>query len=272
MPAKAGETQETIPLLVTENHETLPGIIPFFSTRHGGVSQGNCTSLNLGQQVQDDPQAVAINRQRIVEALGEKIHWSSFLHQVHGTTTVTADAHPWPRPPEADAQITRQSGVLLAILTADCAPLLFADPQERIIGAAHAGWRGALYGVVESCLNEMVAAGAYVNQIHAFLGPCIHAASYEVDPPFYNTFAAQAEKMRTDYKKFFSKQNNIGKLRFDLPGYLRERLETYGLSKERIHDAKQCTYSRNSDFFSHRYATQRNTAPCGRQMGGILLV
>ncbi|WP_130472251.1 peptidoglycan editing factor PgeF [Candidatus Magnetaquicoccus inordinatus] len=264
--------QETIPLLVPESSEQWPGIFYFFTTRHGGVSQGAYSSLNLGTHVQDDPLAVARNRQRLTACLGDSLRGISFLDQVHGTTTITVDSHPLPHPAEADAQICRETGILLAIMTADCAPLLFADPQARIIGAAHAGWRGALHGVSESCLQAMCNAGASINEIYAIIGPCIHSEFYTVDPSFYETFAEHAEKMCMDHKKFFSKQNNTGKLRFDLPGYLRERLEMYGLSKERIHDAKQCTYSRNNDFFSHRHATQGNYAPCGRQMGGILLV
>ncbi|MBF0096356.1 MAG: peptidoglycan editing factor PgeF [Magnetococcales bacterium] len=264
--------QVTIPLLTAENGQGWPGIFYFFTTRHGGVSQGAHASLNLGTHVQDDAQAVAINRHRVAQVLGPAVRWISFLDQVHGTHTVHTTAEPWSTPPAADAQVSRTPGVVLAILTADCVPVLFADPQARVIGAAHAGWRGALHGVSEACLDGMRASGASINEIHAIIGPCIHAESYSVEPPFLEEFAHHSDKMRLDYKKFFSKQNNIGKLRFDLPGYLRERLEMYGLSRERIHDAKQCTCSRNNDFFSHRHATQRHIAPCGRQMGGILLV
>ncbi|MBF0460083.1 MAG: peptidoglycan editing factor PgeF [Magnetococcales bacterium] len=266
------ENQETIPLIRPERWMAVPGVQFFFTTRRGGVSQGRYASLNLGGHVGDDPGAVACNRARVEAIWAGRIQQVCYLNQVHGTTTVEAGNWSPSTPPDADAQVTRQPGLVLAILTADCAPVLLADGTARVIGAAHAGWRGGLSGVLESCLEAMLRLGAHRERIHALIGPCIRQSAYVVDETFQAAFITHAEKNALDCKKFFSKQNNAGRLHFDLPGYLQARLKSCGLSEERIHDAELCTYSKNNDFFSHRHATHRGLAPCGRQIGGLFLV
>ena len=271
MTALPTENQEIIPLLLPEKAIEVPGVQFFFTTRRGGGSQGAYASLNLGDHVGDDPRLVARNRARLESLWAGRITKMCYLNQVHGTTTVAAEAGPLAPPPEADAWVTRHPGIALAILTADCAPVLFADGTARVIGAAHAGWRGGLAGVLESCLDAMLHLGARREQITALVGPSIQHASYAVDEAFQATFARHEDKISPGYKKFFSKQNYAGKLLFDLPGYLRGRLALYGLLKERIHDARQCTYLEKNEFFSHRRSTQQGVAPCGRQVGGVFL-
>ncbi|MEO5364260.1 MAG: peptidoglycan editing factor PgeF [Magnetococcus sp. DMHC-8] len=264
------ENQATIPLVRPESAAEVDGVSFFFTTRHGGVSRGEYASLNLGEHVGDDPAAVANNRARVAESWDGRVKRVCYLNQVHGTTTITTDGSLM-TPPDADAWVTRQEGIVLAIMTADCAPVLLADGTARVIGAAHAGWRGGLFGILESCLTAMVRLGAQRERINALIGPCIHPSSYTVNADFQAAFATHSGKIADGYKKFFSKQNSNGRMQFDLPGYLRERLRTTGLSEERIHDVKLCTYSESNDFFSHRRATQQGTAPCGRQIGGIFL-
>ncbi|MBF0583707.1 MAG: peptidoglycan editing factor PgeF [Magnetococcales bacterium] len=270
----SSENQVTIPLLLPERLTglaDLPGVQLFFTTRRGGVSQGSYDSLNLGGHVGDDAAAVARNRARVAALWGERIDRICYLNQVHGTTTVEQRGEEPVTAVDADAWVTQQTGMVLAILTADCAPVLLADAEARVIGAAHAGWRGGLAGVLESCLDAMLERGARREHIQAVIGPCIHQTFYTVDEAFLAAFDSQSDKISINHKKFFSKQNNTGRMRFDLPGYLQERLKLYGLLKERIHDVKLCTYSESNDFFSHRRATHQGSSPCGRQMGGIFL-
>ncbi|MEO5339083.1 MAG: peptidoglycan editing factor PgeF [Magnetococcus sp. MYC-9] len=266
------KNQETIPLLLPERSAEASGVQVFFTTRRGGVSQGSHASLNLAEHVGDDPVRVARNRAMLEAVWSGKVRQVCYLNQVHGATTVVLEGAPGARqPPNADAWATRQTGLLLAIMTADCAPVLFADATARVIGAAHAGWRGGLEGVLESCLQSMCRLGAQPARIIGWIGPCIRRQSYSVDIDFQTAFAKHGDKVALGYKKFFSEQNYTGTLQFDLPGYLQERLLFFGLQRERIHDVELCTYSENDEFFSHRRSTQQGLAPCGRQIGGIFL-
>lgn len=273
------KNQATISLIWPKKPTYLSGVRYFFSTRRGGVSQGGYASLNLGGHVADDSQAVAINRQHLLMAAkmaakscttGRGVESVCYLNQVHGTTTV--EASDWSTPPDADAMVTQKPGVVLAILTADCAPVLFVDYEARVIGAAHAGWRGSCAGVLESCLDAMIRLGARRRHIDTMIGPCIRRDSYQVDPPFVEAFQTHSgNKVALAGQNFFSKQKNVDKLLFDLPRYICERLEIYGLLREKIDDVLLCTYQKRDDFFSHRRATQSNQAPCGRQVGGVFL-
>ena len=267
------ENQETIPLLLPKKAARVPGVQFFFTTRRGGVSQGSYASLNLGQHVGDNPLAVSSNRARVAAALAvEGASAVCYVNQVHGTTTVEAAF--WPMaPPDADALVTRQTGLVLAILTADCAPVLFADVDARVVGAAHAGWRGSVSGVLESCLDAMIRLGANQKRIHALIGPCIQQPSYQVDRDFKKALLTDSHnKIAFEARKIFSEQKKVATLLLDLPGYVRGRLEFYGLLRERIYDVSTCTYQKESDFFSHRRATQRGCSPCGRQIGGVFLL
>ena len=279
MDEVAVRNQETIALISPKKAAEMPGARFFFTTRRGGVSQGCYASLNLGEHVGDDPGAVSRNRARVAKALTRSVPGRAdpgvrsvcYLKQVHGSTTV--EAEPWCTPPHADALVTRSPGLVLAILTADCAPVLFVDEGARVVGAAHAGWRGSVAGVLESCLDAMIHLGAHRERIHAWIGPCIRQPSYPVDHSFNETFMANPEnKFFPECGKFFSKQKKTGNLLFDLPGYIQGRLEFYGLLKERIDDVRLCTFQEENVFFSHRRATQHSQEPCGRQAGYIHLV
>lgn len=276
------ENQETIPLLSPKNIWPVPSAPCFFSTRRGGSSLGSHASLNLGEHVGDDAKAVANNRGRVQKALawhgGTRDHPHSdarpnrvcHVNQVHGTTTVEADH--WPTPPDADALVTDQRGITLAILVADCAPVLFADAEAQVIGAAHAGWRGSVSGILESCLDAMIRLGARRERIHALIGPCIRQPSYHVNETFREELLANPHnKIAEKCQKFFTRPGKVDTILFDLPGYIQERLVFHGLLKERTYDAMLCTYKKEDTFFSHRRATQRGLAPCGRHAGYIFL-
>lgn len=272
------ENQATIPLPLIKKGGGVSGVRFFFTTRAGGVSQGEYASLNLGVHVGDDPGAVFHNRSRLLRALRRDVDHKKtaiqsvcYVNQVHGVNTV--QAHAWSAtPPDADAMVTRQEGVVLAILTADCAPVLLADPQARVVGAAHAGWRGGMAGVLESCVGAMVDLGACRASMHALIGPCIHPPSYRVGHAFLETFLAfPLHKKDIECQKFFSEQKKDGTLLFDLPGYVRARLLFNGLPEKRVHDVQLCTYRSKNNFFSHRRATERGVVPCGRQVGAVFL-
>ena len=272
------ENQETIPLFLPKNRQKAPGVHFFFTTRQGGVSQGSYASLNLGGHVGDDETTVGQNRARLLSALrtvvepGKPLPYAlSFVNQVHGATTV--ESQDWStNPPDADAQVSQRRGIVLTIMTADCAPVLFADSEAQIIGAAHAGWRGALGGVLESCIEAMIQLGARRERIYATIGPCIQQPSYTVNDSFREAFLSDPfNKMHLGYQKFFSKDEKAGTIQFDLPGYILGRLKINGLLKERIDYVSLCTYQNKTDFFSHRRASHAKHTPCGRQVGGLFL-
>ncbi|NGZ25700.1 MAG: peptidoglycan editing factor PgeF [Magnetococcales bacterium] len=247
----------------------LPGIGWFFTTRQGGVSTGEFDSWNLGHHVGDDPVAVTTNRQRLAQRLG--VTQVCYLNQVHGTVTHTVTTPP-DTLPDGDAWATRQPQLPLAIMVADCLPVLLADSQNRVIGAAHAGWRGAADGVVESCLQAMEQLGAKRDQVQAILGPCIRQASYEVGEGFRQQLLQQDGAPGVE-SCFISHQNS---LHFDLPGYVHLRLMRQGIPAERIYDVELCTYVERNAFFSYRRTTHHTPAGqparCGRQVGGIVLL
>ena len=170
----------------------LPGLRHAFLTRQGGVSAGPFASLNLGQRSGDDPANIATNRQRAAALLGGTADRLVTARQVHSATCL-AVTEPWApdAPPEADALATDRPGLLLGVLTADCAPVLLADPEARVVGAAHAGWRGALSGIVEATVATMRRLGADPQRIRAAVGPCIARESYEVGPEFEQRFLAE---------------------------------------------------------------------------------
>ncbi|MBF0179651.1 MAG: peptidoglycan editing factor PgeF [Magnetococcales bacterium] len=265
------ETQGNILLLRGKIFPPQAGVDHFFTTRQGGVSTGGYASLNLGGHVDDHPEAVARNRALLLAALGLGARELALVNQVHGDRAVVAGTEG--AYPDADAVVTDQPGVVVAVLTADCVPVLFADHQARVVGAAHAGWRGALAGILDNTLALMETLGARRERIAAIIGPCIHAASYEVDAAFRDRFPAGADnKINQGHQKFFSNRAESGILTFDLPGYVHGRLIENGLDALAIFNLEQCTYALDSLFFSHRRATHRGEVPCGRQMGGIHLL
>jgi len=242
------------------------GIRHAFFTREGGVSGGIYASLNGGQGSDDAPDAVAENRRRMAEHMGVlSVHFLS-LYQIHSPDVVTVTS-PWPNTerPKADAMVTREEGIALAIGTADCGPILFADPNARVIGAAHAGWKGAFGGVLEATLGAMEALGAQRSEIRVALGPMLSQQNYEVGPEFFDKFiVADAANAR-----FFRPGPKADHPHFNLPGYIVSRLERAGVAA--IDDLALCTYADEQRFYSYRRKTHRDEADYGRLIASITL-
>ena len=243
------------------------GIRHGFFTRDGGISGGIFASLNCGFGSGDDESKVAENRRRVAQALGQSPDRLVTSYQFHSAEAVAVE-RPWRRDdrPRADAMATRTPGIALGILTADCAPVLFADPDARVIGAAHAGWRGALTGVIEATVAAMEELGANRRQIRAAIGPMIRHANYEVGPDLIARFAAEDRASN----RFFSPAARDGHALFDLSGYVAARLERAGVGQ--IEDLGLCTYADPDRFFSYRRATHRAEPDYGRHINAIALV
>lgn len=233
-----------------------------FLGRRGGVSQGVCSGLNVGLGSRDDPVAIQTNRRLAVDAVAPGAQLVT-LHQVHSPTAIAVTAHyPDDARPHADALVTDRSGLALGILTADCTPILFADEKAGVIGAAHAGWKGALGGVVAATVDVMESLGADRAQIVAAVGPTIARRSYEVDDAFFRRFAEAKE----ENERFFS-DGKGGRFQFDLEGYALSRLAAAGLN--RIEALGLDTYSNPDRFYSYRRATHRGEPDYGRQISII---
>ncbi len=237
-----------------------------FFTRRGGVSDGLFASLNCGFGSRDDPANVEHNRAIAAARLGLAAERLVSCHQIHGTATVIVE-HPWRRDanPRADGMVTAVPGIALGVLAADCAPVLFADPAARIIGAAHGGWRGTLAGIMEATVAAMAALGAHPARIRAGIGPCIAQPSYEVGPEFAATFAAADQGSGG----FFKPAARPGHFLFDLPGYIADRLARLGLA--RIERAPHDTAAEEALFFSYRRACLRGETDYGRGLAAIAL-
>jgi hypothetical protein len=243
-----------------------PGVAHGFFTRDGGVSTGLYASLNCGLGSGDDTDAVSENRARAARALGVARDAILTNNQVHGIDVVTVeDAGSRGERPHADAMVTHQRGVALGILTADCVPVLFADAEAGIVGAAHAGWRGAVGGVLDATVQAMVALGARPARIHAGIGPAIAQESYEVGPEFPAPFLAQE---RTN-ERFFRAAAH-GKFHFDLPGYVRARLDRLGLGV--IAATGGDTADDPARFFSYRRSRLLGEPDYGRLLSAIALL
>lgn len=244
-------------------HAQCLGDVPHgFLGRRGGVSTGLLEGLNVGTGSSDDRDAIAENRRRAIGAVLPGVSLAT-VHQVH-SAEVRYVAEPWPmgERPNADGMVTDRPGLLLGILTADCAPVLFADTEAGIVGAAHAGWRGALAGITDSVIDEMEAIGATRTRIAAAIGPCIAMPSYEVDEAFRGRFVD--DDSAND--RFFIRSAS-GSLHFDLPAYVRHRLIGAGIDEvETIH---LDTYSSPDQFYSYRRATHLGEPDYGRQISMI---
>jgi len=239
-----------------------PRLTHGFFGRRGGVSEGLYASLNAGPGSQDAPEAVVENRRRIAASLGVAPDCLMNAHQVHSATAVHADG-PWAGPrPQADAIVTTRPGVAVAALAADCAPVLFADVDAGVVAAAHAGWRGALDGVLEATIAQMAAAGAHTRRIVAAIGPCIAQRSYEVGPEFRARFGAGAQR-------FFS-PGREDRWHFDLSGYCASRLAAAGVARIDLVDADTCACE--AEYFSNRRGFLRSDPDYGRNLSAIALV
>lgn len=242
------------------------GIEHRFFTRRGGVSAGLYSSLNCGYGSGDSPDNVLENRRRAAAAFGHSQEELLTLYQIHSTAVLTVGSERWRSPgaPKADAMVTDRPGVVLGVLAADCAPVLLADPGCRVIGAAHAGWKGALAGVVEATIVAMEKLGARRERIAAVIGPCIGAQSYEVGPEFPAPFLKQDE----GNARFFRMAPRAGHFMFDLAGYLAHRLQLACVSGRATgHD----TLAAKEDFFSYRRNTLQGVRDYGRGLSAIAL-
>lgn len=240
----------------------LSGLPHGFFTRHGGVSTGLYASLNCGPGSSDDTAAVQENRRRVAATLNAP-HGLVSLYQVHGReVVVVGDDYDITQRPKADGLVTRRRGIALGILSADCAPVLFADAQAGVIGACHAGWRGALAGVTDATIEAMIALGAKRERIRAAIGPCIAQLSYEVSAPFRDEFLAAD----TGNAAFFATGKRDGHWQFDLPAYLMQRLRRAGVVAENL---GLDTCSDPDRFFSYRRMTLLKEADYGRQVSAI---
>lgn len=245
---------------------TLDGIRHAFFTRDGGVSGGIYSSLNSGIGSSDDVSHVTENRARMAKALGVEPGRLITAFQIHSPQVVVAD-EPWgvETRPKADAIVTKTPGLAIGVSTADCGPLLFADPQARVIGAAHAGWRGAFSGVIEGTIAAMEKLGADRGRIAVALGPLIRQKNYEVSQSFVDEF------LRTDetHARFFAPAAREGHAMFDLPGFIASQLAQSGI--ERFEDIGVCTYSDPDRFYSYRRSTHRAEPDYGRHVNAIVL-
>lgn len=237
-----------------------------FFTRQGGVSGGIYASLNCGLKTSDTQDNVRANRARAAAALDLAPENLVIARQVHGVKAVRV-TKPWRQEeaPEADALVTAEKGIGLGVLTADCAPVLFADKKARLVGAAHAGWRGALGGVLEATVAALQEMGGRPENISAAVGPCIGPQSYEVKDDFAVPFLAQD----AENKKFFKTGARPGHLLFDLPGYVAHRLRLLGLKA--VYDTRQDTLSNDGVFFSNRRAFLKGEPGFGLQVSAIAI-
>ncbi|MHC3125913.1 polyphenol oxidase [Brevundimonas sp. GN22] len=243
----------------------LDGIKHGFFTREGGVSEGIYEGLNCGVGSKDDPERVARNRQLVAEWFGGSGDDLCGCYQIHSADAVVADGGWRGERPEGDAVVTRTPNVIATVLTADCAPILFADPEAHVVATAHAGWKGALGGIIAATVDKMVALGARPSNIRAVVGPCISQASYEVGADYQARFAAEAPGS----ERFFAAGSSDGKRQFDLPGFVLWRLEQAGVTQAAW--SGDDTRTDEGRFYSNRRAFLNGEPDFGRLIGAIAL-
>jgi YfiH family protein len=250
---------------LTDSRLILPGIRHAFFTREGGASSGIYASLNCGTGSDDERGRVLENRRRAAESLGLSPDKLVTPHQIHGTTAITVtDLWAPGEGPKADALVTDRPGIAIGVGSADCGPILFADAEARVIGAAHSGWRGALAGVGASCVAAMERLGARRERIVAVLGPTISQANYEVGPEVRQQFVAT----RPGNDRFFRPSGRADHFFFDLPGAIVASLTDVGISASSV---GLCTYADPVRFFSYRRATHKKEGDYGRLLSAITL-
>ncbi len=244
----------------------LPAIRHGFFTRQGGVSRGLYASLNCGQGSADDRVAVTENRARVARHLESAAGDVQTLHQVHSPTALVVERlTPREELPKADALVTATRGLAVGVLTADCAPLLLADGEAGVVGAAHAGWRGALAGVVDAAIDAMARLGARRERIRAAIGPSIGPKTYEVGPEFEAEFL----ELDPENARFFRRPTRDARPHFDLPGFVAHRLSRAGIRF--VESVAHCTYENESLFYSYRRSRVRAEADYGRQISAIVV-
>ncbi len=236
-----------------------------FFTRHGGVSQDIYGSLNLGLGSKDDQDAVMENRKRVAASFNRPENYLLSLYQVHSNIALKVNEPFTGERPQADGLVTARAGVILSALSADCAPILFCDPQSRVVASCHAGWKGALGGVIESTIKAMCQQGAKAERIRAVIGPCIQQASYEVSADYEATFAKEDPESRP----FFIQATDLDKRMFDLPGYCQMRLKRAGIAESASTGHDTCADS--AQFFSNRRAVKTGESDYGRLISCIMI-
>lgn len=242
---------------------SLPAAHGFF-TRKGGASSGVFEGLNCGPGSSDQSQAVAMNRARVAKAMGVEEHALVTVHQTHSADVVEVRSGFGSALPEADGMVSRTEGIVLGILTADCMPVLFVDENAGVIGAAHAGWKGAQGGVLEATLDAMETLGAARANISAVIGPAISQPAYEVGPEFFDRFVADD----ADNARFFARGAG-DRLQFDLIGYGLHRLREAGVGQAEW--TGYCTYRDPERFFSYRRSVHEKQADYGRLISTVRL-
>ncbi|WP_262694615.1 peptidoglycan editing factor PgeF [Kordiimonas aquimaris] len=247
------------------NNNAFDGVSYGFLARDGGVSSGIYKGLNCGPGSNDAPENIETNRKTASELVsGSKSTPLVSCYQVHGNNVCEVIDDWGNNRPKADGMVTRKHGIILGILTADCTPVLFADPKAAVIGAAHAGWKGALCGILENTIAKMEQLGANRENITAMIGPTIQQNSYEVSAAFRDNFLSH----EVTYEQFFAAGNNPGHCQFNLPAFVAYRLENAQVAS--VANAGIDTY-RSEAHFSYRRTTHRHEPDYGRQLSGIML-
>ena len=244
---------------------SLPGVRHAFFTREGGVSTGLYASLNVGRGSKDEAADVAENRRRAADWFGAAPGSLLTCYQIHSATVLVAERAWGDERPEGDGVVTTEVGLVCGALAADCAPVLLADPHARVVAAVHAGWRGALAGVVESAIDAMTQEGASPMQITAVVGPCIGPKSYEVGEEFLRAFTGKDQA----YEVFFTPGSAADKRHFDLPSFVLSRLRAAGVNS--CEWIQRDTYAEEALFYSNRRATHRAEGDYGRLLSAIAL-
>lgn len=250
----------TLEILTSDDLGTRHG----FFTRKGGASDGIYAGLNCGLGSNDAHETVLTNRAHVADAMQVNIAALHSVHQIHSTNVVTLRDAASHTPAKADAMVTATKGIALGILTADCAPILFHDPEAGVIGAAHSGWKGAIGGVMQTTLSAMEALGAKRESITAVVGPTISQRAYQVGPEFFDDFIAQD----MDYSRFFAQGTN-DRMQFDLPSFCLHQLRMAGVGKASW--TGHCTYSDPNRFYSYRRSCHHNEPDYGRLISTLCL-
>jgi YfiH family protein len=236
-----------------------------FFTRQGGVSEGLYQGLNVGLGSHDEPEKVQENRRRVTQWFGLSADRLATVHQVHSPDVVVVDDNYDGNRPQADAMVTATPGFVLGVLSADCGPILFADAKAGVVGAAHAGWKGALFGVLENTIEAMVKLGASRERIAASLGPSISQDNYEVGPEYVARFT----DIDPAYADYFAATERQGHALFDLKQFTIDRLTKAGVKAENL---GLCTYPDEHRFYSYRRTTHRAEPDYGRQISAIAIL
>jgi YfiH family protein len=255
----------SLPVIQSALLAAVPGVRHAFFTRQGGVSTGVYASLNVGRGSSDALDDVIENRRRAAAHLGAEPGALNTCYQIHSATALIADDAWGERRPEADGVVTRIPGLACGALAADCAPVLIADPQARVVASAHAGWKGALTGVVRAAVDAMVSLGADPGRMVAAVGPCIGPASYEVGLEFLDRFTADDAA----HARFFMPGAAADKRQFDLPAFVLSRIAAAGIPRAEWTGHDTC--ADEDRFFSNRRAFKRGEGDYGRLLSAIVL-